>query len=149
MLSIVKVEQSHIEEAYKNGREYMKAMSYEDGTNLTSAYINAGPSIAVLEKNGSLVGLGGIILTNFGVGCAWACLTPKITKYPVGMTRISKTFIEKSATDYQLHRVDVLVDVNFPKAFEWAKALGFEEEGLLRKVGPNKNDSFIMAYLPE
>lgn len=149
MLSIVKVEPCHIREAYNNGREYMKVMPQEEGVDLALSYIKSGPSIAVLDPMGRVVGVGGVILTNFGVGCSWACLTPKVIKYPVAVTRISRTFIEETAKDYNLHRIDVLVDVNFPKAFEWAKALGFEEEGLLRKVGPNKNDSFIMAYLPE
>lgn len=48
---------------------------------------------------------------------------------------------------YKINRLQALVDVRFLKAKKWALQLGFDEEGIMRMLGPNGEDYFLMARI--
>jgi hypothetical protein len=47
----------------------------------------------------------------------------------------------------QFIEIQIVVDCNNDSAYQFAKAIGFEVEGIMRKVGPDKANHFLMSRI--
>ena len=80
-----------------------------------------------------------------GVGEAWLGATGLARHYPLFMARDLKGRMDECARQMGLHRVQCTVLASKPNSLRWARMLGFEPEGLMRKFGPQKEDFYRFA----
>ncbi len=84
-----------------------------------------------------------------GVEEGWFLLEEEFREYRYLMTRAGKLFVRLKFQDDSLHRLQITVRCDDNRAFKWAKAIGFQQEGVMRKYGPDGSDFYIMAIVKE
>jgi len=119
-------------------QEFMRPM-------ITGAYarelMKAGPAFAVVDGVRVLACCGVVTIWN-GVGHAWAMLSGDVgARGLLFVTRCSRAFFD--GCDY--HRVQTHVDCDFHNGCDWAKLLGFKNEGRMERYGPDGRDCFMFA----
>jgi hypothetical protein len=81
-----------------------------------------------------------------GVGEAWFIASSKIHENVRPFIRFAKTDImEKVTTENNLWRVQGVCKEDWPAARRFARLMGFKEEGLMRKYGPEQADYIRIA----
>lgn len=80
-----------------------------------------------------------------GVAEVWAFMSDDIRKNPLGVTRIARDLLSSYEGAQHLHRMQCYVRPDFPMAVRWAETLGFVREGLLRKIGHDGTDQWLMG----
>ena len=90
--------------------------------------------------NGLIVGIFGCTRIHPGVGECWALLAKDIYRYPKATTKIAKKLVADNMEIMKLHRMQVTTLNADTRAKKWLKCLGFEEEGVMRMFGPDKQD---------
>lgn len=109
---------------------------------------------AVLESNpisfsacvdGKIIGAAGIHPLHPGVGRAWALLSMEVRKAAFFLHRAVKRRLPGLIEVGSFHRVELVVRRHFPDGYFWAERLGFQDEGLLKKYGPDGSDYHIFA----
>lgn len=87
-----------------------------------------------------VVAIIGLIPFWSGVADAWAVTSPLVDKMKLSFHRaVCKGFKEVLECN-NLHRVQAAVHVKHVQSQKWLKALGFVDEGLMRKYGPDGGD---------
>lgn len=104
------------------------------------AQIISGPYTWTGMVDGNVVGIGGIQEMWPGRGLAWALMSPAIN--PREFVRITNKvrLVLEQAHRETFRRIEASVDVGFDNGHRWARLLGFESEGLLRKFSPEGRD---------
>lgn len=100
----------------------------------------SGPSFSC-EVEGAIIACGGNIRIWPGRASAWALLSPTSGKHMARITRAVIRFFEVSE-DF---RIETTVDDGFEAGHRWAKLLGFEREGYMKKYRPNGQDAWLYA----
>ncbi len=90
----------------------------------------------------------GTIMYSPRVGLIWARTTDRIHKHKIDFHKKSKEFLDHLTNTIKLNRIEALIDEDFKESLRWVKSLGFVEEGLLKRIGPNGENCYIVAYLP-
>jgi hypothetical protein len=103
-----------------------------------------GPAITALI-HGTPLAVFGFIPYWKGLAEFWSMFDDRIRRYPKGMTSVAKQFLYIAEVSEGLHRLQITVKSDDARAYRWAKALGFQEEGLMRKFLPDGSDSYMMA----
>jgi hypothetical protein len=78
-----------------------------------------------------------------GVTESWLIGSKQLNIVPITLTRMCRRYLDVVAREKRLHRMQITCDKKDKVAVRWAIALKFEQEGLLRKYGPDGSD-FIM-----
>lgn len=65
---------------------------------------------------------------------------PTAKKYPVSLTKYSKKAVEVAEGILNPHRLQLIVRRDNFSACKWARAIGFEEEAIIRKYTPDGRD---------
>ena len=78
-----------------------------------------------------------------GVAQGWAVLSERALEHPVRLTRE----ILRQLDRLPHRRIQILVYETHGKALRWARVLGFEVEGLLRRLGPEGQSYWVMGRL--
>lgn len=86
----------------------------------------------------------GIVPIWNGVAEAWMVADNKIKNKPYILTKYSKRFIDIVPISLALHRLQITVRIQDKRAVSWARFLGFTEEGILRRYGPDKANYYMM-----
>lgn len=77
-----------------------------------------------------------------GVGLGWALFSASIT--PMDFFRVHRGLLARyDAATTHLHRVEIIVDVDFAAGRYWADLLGFEIEAELEWRTPDKRNTFL------
>jgi hypothetical protein len=101
-----------------------------------------------LIENGHIICCSGIVDMWPGVGEAWFLASSKIHEYPRPFIRFAKTdVIQKVVDENDLWRVQAVCKADWPAAIKFARFLGFESEGVMRKYGPEGADYLRMAWV--
>ena len=103
-----------------------------------------GPAITALIC-GQPVAVFGYIPYWGGLAEFWSMFDDRARRYPKAMTSIAKQFLYIAEIAEGLRRLQITVKSDDQRAYRWAKALGFEEEGLMRKFLPDGSDAYMMA----
>tara|TARA_R100001463_G_scaffold32675_3_gene73063 strand:+ start:5391 stop:5834 length:444 start_codon:yes stop_codon:yes gene_type:complete len=99
-----------------------------------------------LIENGHIICCSGIVDMWPGVGEAWFIASSKIHDNVRPFIRFAKTDImHRVTTDNNLWRVQGVCKADWPAARRFARLMGFEEEGLMRKYGPEQADYIRIA----
>jgi RimJ/RimL family protein N-acetyltransferase len=59
--------------------------------------------------------------------------------------RAFRVYLEEFHTEYRLHRLQAVIKADFPEGIKFAKFYGFENEGLLKNYGPDREDFYRFA----
>lgn len=108
-----------------------------------------GPAMtAVID--GEIAGCAGLVLSSYApVARAWVAIGPVGREHRTfiarGVLRGLRTFIDQ----YKLVRVEADTIVNDTNARRWLEWMGFEDEGVMRKKGPNGEDMIRYALFPK
>lgn len=105
--------------------------------------LDYGRLYALEDNEGNLCGVMGGFLIWGGVASVGALFTPHLTKYRVASIRAVKSVIDLMFKEFNLHRMEMAVQADYRTGHRWAKALGFEPEGILKKYGPDQADHIM------
>lgn len=101
--------------------------------------------------DGSLLGMGGIKILWPGVAEAWIVLLKKIQDMPLTVRAEAiltiQNMMKQLIEDNKLWRLQAMVRPDFPKAIQLVEKLGFEREGLLRQIAPDRSSMYMYARL--
>lgn len=103
------------------------------------AYTVPRHGVAFID-NGRILAVGGVAPIWNGMGEAWLLPTKDMAGHEVSITRHFMYKLDSAFTDLRMRRVQAAVKVGFNKAHRLVKFLGFEEEGLMKKYGPEGAD---------
>lgn len=89
----------------------------------------------------------GIIVLWPGLGEGWAYTSGWVWDHPVTFYRNFKRVMEHAAKEANLARLQVSVAENHFVSRLWLLRMGYQEEGLMRKYGPEGADYVRMARI--
>ena len=95
--------------------------------------------------HGKPVAMFGCIVLWTGVAEIWSIISDDARRYPKQLTIVAKSFSDIVAQSLSLHRLQLTVRSDEPRALRWAEYLGFEIEGLMKKYSPDGADTYILA----
>ena len=70
-----------------------------------------------------------------------------LPRHAVSLVRACRIFFDDLIENKGFYRVQIVVDCNNDSAYQFAKAIGFEVEGIMRKVGPDRANHFLMSRI--
>jgi len=97
--------------------------------------------------NGYLVGAAGIFPLWEGVGEAWFLGASRVGKHQIRVARLVREGLLQIAEEQGMWRVQAAMRSDWPELKRWAKFLGMEHEGTMRRYGANKLDYERWAWL--
>lgn len=103
-----------------------------------------GLAVTALVHNKPVAMFGCIMLWT-GVAEMWSIISDDARRYPKQLTIVAKGFSDIVAQSLSLHRLQLTVRSDEPRALRWAEYLGFEIEGLMHKYSPDGTDTYILA----
>lgn len=107
-----------------------------------------GPAFT-LTVDGQVAACAGVILFPYpGVGHAWAVIGSAGRRHGLVLTRRVVQGLTRIIGDHRLWRVEAEVVADFALGRRWLEWMGFEEEGLMRRRGPNGLDMRRYALFP-
>jgi len=82
-----------------------------------------------------------------GVAEGWVLASSKVWQHPLVIARAIKKNFARLAKENNIHRVQTAVRAEFTMGLKFAKWLGLEEEGLMKKYGFDGSDHYRYARL--
>jgi len=82
-----------------------------------------------------------------GVMHVWTVLGEEIKKCPSAFHKKVKEMIELYADGLKLWRMQMDVNGKYDSGLDWAEALGFKFECVMKKYGPDGSDHWLFARL--
>lgn len=82
-----------------------------------------------------------------GVLQAWALTSDLISKKPIAFTKACKLMLKNQIEEHKIRRVQITVRTDYDHGWNWAIALGFELEGIMRNYGPDGCDYGLFAMV--
>lgn len=127
----------------------------EDRADVAKRYASSGPCFSLFDvegKNEKIIACGGLILIwgeGGGVGEAWLLTTADVQDSPLAFTKAVRAAMSSNMNAYNLHRVQCTVDVDFKMGIRWIKMIGFQNEGIMTKYGPDQRDYLRFAVIKD
>lgn len=116
--------------------------SYPEWEETTKLWKDGGPAETV-TFDGEPICCAGIVLLGWNRGEAWALLSTIFYSHVRACYRIIKDRLSGMIKENGLVRVQTLVAPDFVEGSRLVEHLGFNQEGLLKKYGPNHEDLLI------
>jgi RimJ/RimL family protein N-acetyltransferase len=82
-----------------------------------------------------------------GVAEGWVLATSKVWNHPLVIARAIKKNFARLAMEHKIHRVQTAVRAEFGIGIKFAKWLGLENEGLMKRYGFDGADHYRFARL--
>ena len=82
-----------------------------------------------------------------GVAEGWVLATKDALDHPIAVAKAIKKDFARIAKENNINRVQSAVRANYTTGLKFAKWLGLEEEGLMRKFGFDGSDQYMYARL--
>jgi RimJ/RimL family protein N-acetyltransferase len=80
-----------------------------------------------------------------GVAEMWLLIEERGRKYGKSLTRAALTVRDFAVLSNNLHRLQITVRCGDIRAVKWAQAIGFDQEAVLHRYGPDQSDFYIFA----
>ena len=103
-----------------------------------------GTSFTAID-NGYLIACAGIIPLWSGVGEAWFLASERVHEYTRPIIKAVKKDFNRIIEEQKFVRVQAAVRVDWKQAQRFSRFLGFEEEGLMKKFGPDGSDYYRVS----
>jgi len=137
MYNVVDFEQAHIFDI-KTNFEFTDYARQAFGNH----QVVAGFTICEQEE---IIACGGVHIMWEGVGEAWLVLSKEAYKSPISVARYTYQLFDTIMNENELWRVQASVHTDDDESVRFAEWLGFEDEGLMKKFGPDGADYIRMA----
>lgn len=148
MIYVVPFEEWHFNflELYGPEKKVVDAFG-NDLNDILRAFRYRGITFSWVQKT-DVLGVCGVMPQWKGVGEAYMFLSPLFKKNKIRCIKDIRHYLNLIAKQLQLHRVHCQVIKEFDDAVKLAKFLGFKQESIMEKFGPNKEDyiSFVKYY---
>jgi hypothetical protein len=82
-----------------------------------------------------------------GVGEAWMLPGTAIDRHAISLVRGARVIFSDLIKNQGFSRVHIVVDSANDSALRFAKAIGFEVEGIMRNFGPDGSNYYMMARI--
>lgn len=92
-----------------------------------------------------VLGIGGVHNIWNGVGEAWLLLGKEAFARPRTVARHTVNMFDHMQEEYKYQRIQASIAVKDAKAKRFAEWLGFQNEGIMRKYGPDGSDYYRYA----
>jgi RimJ/RimL family protein N-acetyltransferase len=135
---------AHTERLNVTQPEIVAASKFIDISQAIANQASLGPSVTAF-LNLQPVACFGFVPIWTGVAEAWLIADDKARTKPIGLTKMGQAFFDILQISYELHRVQIAVRTSDTRAHKWALFLGFKEEGIMRRYGPDGADHYIMS----
>ena len=104
------------------------------------------------EEGGKVIGLGGIVKIWDGVGIGGLAFSSEAMTSGNNETSrwLHRSILVEMTSIIQelgLHRVETTVACDYPDRCRWIEHIGFRDEGLMRKYGPDGKDHYRYAWV--
>lgn len=99
-----------------------------------------GPALSA-EHEGRIIASAGIAFQGFGMGMLWAFVSQQAGPHFIRLDRCVRRFLDIP----KLRRIEASTEATFSQGCRWLELLGFQNEGILRKYGPNGEDHIRYA----
>ena len=97
--------------------------------------------------NGTPIFAAGMKVIWNGVAEGWVLATKEVLNHPLLVAREIKKGFSKAAKENNINRVQTAIRANYTTGLKFAKWLGLQEEGLMRKFGFDGSDQYMYARL--
>lgn len=125
-----------------DNRIELDAKSYEDKLDFTTPAMSF-----TLLANNSVVCSGGVMPLWRGVGEGWLLSSRKIFNFSLSAAKAIKQRTDLICTNNNIWRLQTAVRADYETGIRFAKWLGLEKEGLMRKYGPDGSNYYKMAKI--
>lgn len=98
-------------------------------------------------NQGLIYGIAGSYRSWAGSAQAWAIFSPAVDKYPVALKKVCTSLINHAVKEQHLVRLSLTVRSDYEKGNNFAKCLGFELEGHMKKYLPDGRDAHLYARI--
>ena len=144
---IVPFHPDHLGEALYQGASYGTLQDQNAFLDFTNR--NGGGSIAFTAyNNNTILGMGGFIELYPHLAEAWVIVLTNNNFSTLKIARNILKLFNKVANDYpRWERIQAAVQSDFDKGIRLIEFLGFENEGLMKKFGPDKQDYYRYAMV--
>jgi|TARA_R110001592_G_scaffold211878_1_gene463974 hypothetical protein len=105
-----------------------------------------GTAFTALD-NGYLIACAGIIPLWSGVGEAWFLASERLHDYSKPIIKAVTKDFKKIIEEHEFKRVQAAVRTDWPEAQRFSRFLGFKQEGLMEKFGPDGSDYYRVARI--
>lgn len=122
-----------------NMDDYINVMGYEGFQAQITSQAARGPVITAFLY-GKPVAVFGCGMLWSGVAEVWSLLSDQSKRYPIAMIRAANAFLDICWVTFNLHRLQISVKTSDDIAIRFAKALKFQEEGIMKKYSPDQQD---------
>lgn len=119
----------------------------EDNPDFYQVYFHDHAFTYKVLEEGRIIGAFGLNVAWRGVGEVWLMSTDHLNAYPIWMIKTFRQLTESALDKGGLHRVQMFVDNNDKKLHRWARALGFEFEGVMRKHSADQTDHAVYSKI--
>ncbi|MFZ4687849.1 MAG: hypothetical protein ACOYLS_01295 [Polymorphobacter sp.] len=105
--------------------------------------VAAGGWAWTAERDGTIIGCGGLLELFPTQAVAWALLSSSIGSAMTAITRQARWAMANS----RWPRVEALVRADFPEALEWATVMGMRQSAYVRCWGPTATDHVLFESI--
>jgi hypothetical protein len=99
------------------------------------------------RDSGRIIAIVGMVLARAGCGSVWSLVSRDVGRNGVSLTRSVRRLIERTAEQFELRRMDMLVREDQKAHIAWAMHFGFLNETPygIKNFGPNGETYLLMA----
>ncbi len=107
--------------------------------------IESGQTSVSLWAAEMCIAVFGVKPIHAGVAELWAITSEAVKKYPIEFHRVTLSMLDVIIASHKLKRVQMTVCADFSEGVQWAGALGFLPEGVLKSYGPSGDDHIMFG----
>ncbi len=120
-------------------------LDIREGDGIGVPLTNHPPPAWTMKEDGRPIACGGVVHAGGGVGVIWMYTTDAARGHGVKLCRFAKTAINIVFEEMRFHRLQAVIRADRPEYTRWARLMGFECEGLMKKAAPDKTDLYLFA----
>lgn len=147
MMYVVPFHTDHLYDLMKNAEEFgtnYDQAKFIDFTTKTQNYWTAYTGY----QDDQVIGVGGLVEIYPHLAEAWIVLLRNQEYSPLAYTRKIIKMWNKILSDHpRFERIQATVNEDFEQGIRFLDYLGFENEGLMKKFGPDKSNFYRYAYI--
>lgn len=136
--------QHHVDRISIESQEVLVLTDQKGASDILSAQAQMGPAVTGFIGTTPAAVFGFVSIWR-GVAEAWLVADRSARAMPVTLTRMGLKVMDIAKISMELHRIQITVRTTDKRAYDWALAIGFREECVMRRYGPDGVDYFLMA----
>lgn len=139
LLHIIAFEPEHLGQMLPRKFEAAEMAYVGDPELYTRAYLQRGPAWTGIVRD-QIMGCAGVCLLWRGVGEAWMVTTELVARCPLAFHRAIAGRLDEVMMSMNLWRLQAAIHAEHEVSRRWVQRLGFEEEGIMQRYGPDGKD---------